>query len=174
MSYAYKSIFASRTITCALYLLSPRLSPPRCRSSTLEANPIPLDEPRTAFDPASRSPSNPAVESGSPPPSGKRQIGESRGEATWRHPRQVKEWFAHTDDRKADIMMSSSIIRVTKRNVETYAVLCPTLWLWMTGLRRRQGGRFPGASHLHQRPSGIRGNRQPHAPRMGARGCSFA
>jgi hypothetical protein len=76
-----------------------------------------LDEPRTAFDPASRSPSNPAVESGSPPPSGKRQIGESRGEATWRHPRQVKEWFAHTDDRKADIMMSSSIIRVTKRNV---------------------------------------------------------
>jgi len=29
----------------------------------------------------------------------------------------VKEWFAHTDDRKADIMISSSIIRVTRRNV---------------------------------------------------------
>jgi hypothetical protein len=46
---------------------------------------MPVDEPRTAFDPASRRPSNPAEESGSPPPSGKRQIGESRGEAAWRH-----------------------------------------------------------------------------------------
>jgi hypothetical protein len=67
---------------------------------------MPLDEPRTAFDPASWSPSNPAEESGSPPPSGKRQIGESRGEAAWRHLHQVKEWFAHIDDRKVDIMMS--------------------------------------------------------------------
>ncbi len=78
---------------------------------------MPLDEPRTAFDPASRRPSNPAEESGSPPPSGKLQIGESRGGAAWRHLHQVKEWFAHIDDRKADIMMSSLITRVTRRNV---------------------------------------------------------
>jgi hypothetical protein len=79
-----------------------------------------LDEPRTAFDPASRTPSNPAEESGSLPPSGKRQIGESRGEAAWRHPRQVKEWFAHIDDRKVDIVMSRSITRVTRRNVRSF------------------------------------------------------
>ena len=78
---------------------------------------MPLAEPRTAFDPACRRPSNPAEESGSPLPSGKRQIGESRGEAAWRHPHQVKEWFAHIDDRKVDIMMSSLITRVTRRNV---------------------------------------------------------
>jgi hypothetical protein len=65
------------------------------------------DEPRTAFDLAFRRPSNPAEESGSPSPSGKRQIGESRGEAAWQHPHQVKEWFAHIDDRREDIMMSS-------------------------------------------------------------------
>jgi hypothetical protein len=76
-SYAYRRIFASRTITCALCLLSPRSSPPRCRSLTPEANPMPGDEPRTACDPAFRKPSNPAEESGSPRPSGKRQIGES-------------------------------------------------------------------------------------------------
>jgi hypothetical protein len=81
---------------------------------------MPLDEPRTAFDPASRRPSNPAEESGSPPPSGKRQIGESRGEAAWQHPHQVKEWFAHIDDRKVDIMMSSLITRVTRRNVRGF------------------------------------------------------
>jgi len=81
---------------------------------------MPLDEPRTAFDPASRRPSNPAEESGSPPPSGKRQIGESRGEAAWQHLHQVKEWFAHIDDRKVDIMMSSLITRVTGRNVRGF------------------------------------------------------
>ena len=32
----------------------------------------------------------------------------------------MKAWFAHTDDRKADIMMSSSITRVTKRNVRSF------------------------------------------------------
>lgn len=32
----------------------------------------------------------------------------------------MKEWFAHTDDRKADIMMSSSITRVTRRNVRSF------------------------------------------------------
>jgi hypothetical protein len=57
------------------------------------------DEPRTAFDPAFRKPSNPAEESGLPSPLGKRQIGESRSEAAWQHPHQVKGWFAHIDDR---------------------------------------------------------------------------
>ena len=65
------------------------------------------DEPRTVFDPAYRKPSNPAEESGSPPPSGKSQIGESRGEAAWQHRHQWREWFAHIDDRFEDIMMSS-------------------------------------------------------------------
>jgi hypothetical protein len=69
------------------------------------------DEPRTAFDPASRKSSNPAEESGSPPPSGKRQIGESRGEAAWLRPHQVREWFAHNDDRTIDIMMSTLMTR---------------------------------------------------------------
>ena len=81
---------------------------------------MPVDEPRTAFDPASRRPSNPTGESGSPPPSGKRPIGEVRGEAAWRHPRQVKELFAHTDDRKVDIMMSSLFARVARRNVSSF------------------------------------------------------
>jgi hypothetical protein len=81
---------------------------------------MPLDEPRTAFDPASGRPSNPAEESGSPPPSGKRQIGESRGEAAWQHPHQVKEWFAHIDEREVDIMMSSLITRVLSRNVRSF------------------------------------------------------
>jgi hypothetical protein len=66
------------------------------------------DEPRTAFDPAFfRKPSDPAEESGSPPPLGKRPIGASRPEAAWQHRHQGKEWFAHIDDRKEDIMMSS-------------------------------------------------------------------
>jgi hypothetical protein len=65
------------------------------------------DEPRTAFDPAFRRPLNPGEESGSLPPLGKCQIGGSRGEAAWQHPHQVKEWFAHIDDRREDIMMSS-------------------------------------------------------------------
>jgi hypothetical protein len=67
---------------------------------------MPVDEPRTAFDTASRRPSNPAEESGSLPPSGKRQIGGSRGEAVWLHPHRVREWFAKIDDRNLDIMMS--------------------------------------------------------------------
>jgi hypothetical protein len=69
------------------------------------------DEPRTAFDAASRRSSNPAEESGSPPPSGKRQIGESRGEVAWLRPHPVKEWFAHNDDRATDIMMSTLMTR---------------------------------------------------------------
>jgi hypothetical protein len=32
----------------------------------------------------------------------------------------VKEWFAHIDDRKADIMMSSLITRVTGPNVGSF------------------------------------------------------
>jgi hypothetical protein len=68
------------------------------------------DEPRTAFDPAFRRPSSPAEESGSPQPSAKSQIGESRGEAALQHPHQVKEWFAHLDDRREDIMMSTLMI----------------------------------------------------------------
>jgi len=75
---------------------------------------MPVDEPRTAFAPASRRPSNPAEESGSPPPSGKRQIGGSRGEAAWQHPHQVKGWFAHTDDRREGIMMSRLMTRLTR------------------------------------------------------------
>jgi len=75
---------------------------------------MPVDEPRTAFDPASRRPSNPAEESGSPPPSGKRLIGGSRGEAAWQHPHQVKGWFAHIDDRREGIMMARLVTRVTR------------------------------------------------------------
>jgi len=72
------------------------------------------DEPRIAFDPAFQRPSNPAEGSGSPPPSGKCQIGVSRGEAAWQHPHPVKEWFAHIDDRREDIMMSSLRCRSPK------------------------------------------------------------
>ena len=32
----------------------------------------------------------------------------------------MKEWFAHTDVRKVDLMMSSSITRVTRRNVRSF------------------------------------------------------
>lgn len=32
----------------------------------------------------------------------------------------MKEWFAHIDDRKVDIMMSSPITRVTRRNVRSF------------------------------------------------------
>jgi hypothetical protein len=80
---------------------------------------MPVDEPRTAFDPASRRPSNPAEESGSPPPSGKRQIGESRGEAAWRHPHQGKELFAHIDDRQGGIMMSMLMTRLGPRSIKS-------------------------------------------------------
>jgi len=79
---------------------------------------MPVDEPRTAFAPASRRPSNPAEESGSPPPSGKRQIGGSRGEAAWQHPHQVKGWFAHIDDRWEGIMMSRLMTRLVSPGAE--------------------------------------------------------
>ena len=72
---------------------------------------MPGDELRMAFVLASQTPSSRAEESGSRPPSMKHRSDEVRGAGAWRHRHLEREWFAHTDGRMLDIMMSRSARR---------------------------------------------------------------
>ena len=76
---------------------------------------MPGDELRMAFVLASQTPSSRAEESGSRPPSMKHRSDEVRGAGAWRHRHLEKVWFAHTDARMPDIMMSRSARRTRRR-----------------------------------------------------------
>jgi len=76
---------------------------------------MPGDELRMAFVLASQTPSSRAEESGSRPPSVKHRSDEVRGAEAWRHRHLEREWFAHTDGRILDIMMSRSARRTRRR-----------------------------------------------------------
>ena len=76
---------------------------------------MPGDELRMAFVLASQTPSSRAEESGSRPPSVKHRSDEVRGAGAWRHRHLEREWFAHTDGRILDIMMSRSARRTRRR-----------------------------------------------------------
>src|SRR5215469_2571314 len=76
---------------------------------------MPGDELRMAFVLASQTPSSRAEESGSRPPSVKHRSDEVRGAEAWRHRHLEREWFAHTDGRILDNMMSRSARRTRRR-----------------------------------------------------------
>src|SRR5215469_15165345 len=76
---------------------------------------MPGDELRMAFVLAAQTPSSRAGESGSRPPSVKHRSDEVRGAEAWRHRHLEREWFAHTDGRILDIMMSRSARRTRRR-----------------------------------------------------------
>src|SRR5215469_2836376 len=76
---------------------------------------MPGDELRMAFVLAAQTPSSRAGESGSRPPSVKHRSDEVRGAEAWRHRHLEREWFAHTDGRMLDIMMSRSARRTRRR-----------------------------------------------------------
>src|SRR5215469_13005734 len=76
---------------------------------------MPGDELRMAFVLAAQTPSSRAEESGSRPPSVKHRSDEVRGAEAWRHRHLEREWFAHTDGRILDIMMSRSARRTRRR-----------------------------------------------------------
>src|SRR5215469_8878712 len=76
---------------------------------------MPGDELRMAFVLASQTPSSRAEESGSRPPSVKHRSDEVRGAEAWRHRHLEREWFAHTDGRILDIIMSRSARRTRRR-----------------------------------------------------------
>src|SRR5215469_14375296 len=79
---------------------------------------IPGDELRMAFVLASQTPSTRAEESGSRPPSVKHRSDEVRGAGAWRHRHLERVWFAHTDGRILDIMMSRSAENTPKEVID--------------------------------------------------------
>ena len=81
---------------------------------------MPGDELRMAFVLASQTPSSRAEESGSRPPSMKHRSDEVRGAGAWRHRHLEKVWFAHTDARMPDIMMSRSARRTRRRRSSSW------------------------------------------------------